>query len=726
MLRSIFILLLAVHGLCAEALFVELTVVDATCGNATGSIIAAVSGGTAPYTYTWSPAPPVGQGTYRCSGLVPGTYDVLVTDGLGATGSASGTVGMRADLDAGTALLNSSYTPSCPYTCSGQLWLYDALLGGQAPYTTTFDPPCQWNTICGDGPVQVTVTDALGCTGQAVGDFWKLDVAEMIGSRAFGTCGAAPDSVEYYFDGGLSFGGVWTNAGSSLITQPGHVNGDAYTIVDPAQIGGVVTYTVPMPAPCYQLAYAFSYPPVITDCANVNGQLYVDVNGDCVFNSGDHPLHHEVVNVSPGGYSAMTDVQGRYTLALPYGTYDLTASVAGMVQSCGPAVPVNFTVDAVTPTNTIDLAFAPAGDPDVSISCAIQQAVPGFPQVCDFVLTNNSAVPTGPLTVVLQHDTVLGQHWHGAWCFAGPGIMPGNLYAYGTATSTSEVTWNATNGLDPLQQVVLRVLLDVPPDPTLIGAALDYTATVTPSFNDPDLSNNTCTHTEVVIGSFDPNDKQARTSSGSSTSWSLQADSTILYTVRFQNTGTAPAHNVVVSDTLSARLDLSTLRVVGASHAYTTSLGADRVLRFHFTQIMLPDSGSNGPGSQGFAQFVIRPVQALQEGETITNAADIFFDANPPVRTNTSALFVEFSTSVGDVAGPSPWIAPVPVHDRLRIYDAVGRDGPIEVFTMQGRCVRRAPVTADGVDISMLPTGVYVLRWSSADGTRRQARFVKE
>ncbi len=50
---------------------------------------------------------------------------------------------------------------------------------------------------------------------------------------------------------------------------------------------------------------------------------------------------------------------------------------------------------------------------------------------------------------------------------------------------------------------------------------------------------------------------------------------------------------------------------------------------------MLPDSTRDGVGSNGFIQFSIKPLADLPEKTRIENFADIFFDYNPPIRTNT-------------------------------------------------------------------------------------------
>ncbi len=59
-------------------------VTDANCNNSSdGSINLTLIGGTAPYTFNWSPTPGSGQGTAAVSGLNPGNYDVTVTDDNG-------------------------------------------------------------------------------------------------------------------------------------------------------------------------------------------------------------------------------------------------------------------------------------------------------------------------------------------------------------------------------------------------------------------------------------------------------------------------------------------------------------------------------------------------------------------------------------------------------------------------------------------------------------------
>jgi uncharacterized repeat protein (TIGR01451 family) len=140
-----------------------------------------------------------------------------------------------------------------------------------------------------------------------------------------------------------------------------------------------------------------------------------------------------------------------------------------------------------------------------------------------------------------------------------------------------------------------------------------------------------------IIDSFDPNDK-AVSPEGVTDQHYTPTGRALEYVVRFQNTGTDVAYKVVVVDTLSEHLDVSTLRVGAVSHPYKLHVsGKGRpVLTFTFDNINLPDSNANEPASHGRIQFSIKPKADLPEKTRVENFADIFFDYNEPVRTNTT------------------------------------------------------------------------------------------
>jgi hypothetical protein len=141
-----------------------------------------------------------------------------------------------------------------------------------------------------------------------------------------------------------------------------------------------------------------------------------------------------------------------------------------------------------------------------------------------------------------------------------------------------------------------------------------------------------------IIDSYDPNDKQVFPS-GVTEHRYTPTDTRLNYLIRFQNTGTDVAYKVVVIDTLSAHLDISTLEIGAVSHSYKLSVSGKQrpVLTFTFNNIMLPDSNANERGSHGFINISIQAKEGLQEKTRIDNYADIFFDYNEPVRTNATS-----------------------------------------------------------------------------------------
>jgi len=104
--------------------------------------------------------------------------------------------------------------------------------------------------------------------------------------------------------------------------------------------------------------------------------------------------------------------------------------------------------------------------------------------------------------------------------------------------------------------------------------------------------------------------------------------------IRFQNTGTDTAFNIVIRDVLSDLLDISTLRTGASSHDYNYSIKNGNTLDFNFENIMLPDSNVNLAASIGFVKFKISPKNNIPLGSQINNQAKIYFDFNAPIVTN--------------------------------------------------------------------------------------------
>lgn len=145
--------------------------------------------------------------------------------------------------------------------------------------------------------------------------------------------------------------------------------------------------------------------------------------------------------------------------------------------------------------------------------------------------------------------------------------------------------------------------------------------------------NTESTDCQPLIGSFDPNDKQAFPE-GYGPEHYIEAGVDLEYHIRFQNTGTDTAFTVVIRDTISDHLDMASLLQGTSSHPYRLEIINGNVLKFTFNDILLPDSTTNEPGSHGFVKFKIGQQANLPLGTTIFNSAGIYFDFNEPIITN--------------------------------------------------------------------------------------------
>ena len=138
-----------------------------------------------------------------------------------------------------------------------------------------------------------------------------------------------------------------------------------------------------------------------------------------------------------------------------------------------------------------------------------------------------------------------------------------------------------------------------------------------------------------IVGSYDPNLKSV--SPQGITNQHYTAPHQLLeYRIDFQNTGTDTAFKVVVIDTLSSWLDLTTFVPLVSSSPCKAVMEGASTIKFIFDPIVLPDSNASEENSHGYITFKIKPKANTPKGTIINNFADIYFDANTPVRTNTA------------------------------------------------------------------------------------------
>ena len=199
---------------------------------------------------------------------------------------------------------------------------------------------------------------------------------------------------------------------------------------------------------------------------------------------------------------------------------------------------------------------------------------------------------------------------------------PGNL-------SGNTVYWNLDSlnaGASGGVAITVNVPWYLPP-----GTILHATSNITTTDEDVDLSNNPSEVSDLVVGSWDPNDKEVQPM-GKGDQGYITEGQELQYTVFFENvdTATAEAVNIAVVDTLDPNLNWNSLRFGPMSHEDKCIASFDPVtgvITLQCDSIMLPPN-VNPPEGEGWFTFTIRP-QYLQHGNQIKNRASIQFDFNP-------------------------------------------------------------------------------------------------
>jgi PKD repeat protein len=152
-------------------------------GAANGSAQALVIGGEEPYEYVWN----TGSTAQGITGLIPGSYNVTVTDANGCSGSATGTITEPTEL-------NLSIVQLSPVSCEMNDGSASVQVnGGTEPYSVVWTSGSNDFTANGLGnqSYMAMVTDANGCV-EAASIFIELDCEEsMAGPQLIDTdCGA--------------------------------------------------------------------------------------------------------------------------------------------------------------------------------------------------------------------------------------------------------------------------------------------------------------------------------------------------------------------------------------------------------------------------------------------------------------------------------------------------------------------------------------------------------
>jgi len=283
--------------------------------------------------------------------------------------------------------------------------------------------------------------------------------------------------------------------------------------------------------------------------------------------------------------------------------------------------------------------------------------------------------------------------------------------------------------LRPFETRVIEVSTQVPVIPNVaLGDEFITTVNITCD-NDNNANNNSAQNTQQIVGSYDPND--ITESRGREIEINTFNDADYLYyTIRFQNTGTAPAYTVRVENLLGSQFDYSTLQMLHASHIYTLDR-EDNHLSWKFNNILLTAEEDNEPASHGYIYFRVKPLPGYQVGDIIPNSADIYFDFNPAIVTNTfETEFVDAALSIKEVTDNSFKLYPNPAKTLVNITAStnVGIIATVKIYDLTGKTIytSKANAASLAIDSSAFASGNYFVEVVSSANAKTVKKLLIE
>jgi hypothetical protein len=449
----------------------------------------------------------------------------------------------------------------------------------------------------------------------------------------------------------------------------------------------------------------------IADDANIiNGTVFRDFNNDGIQNSGETGIPNSMVMLNSGPYAVPSNQSGLYNLYTLSGAFSASIPNLPLYHSLttNPVQTANFSgLGAVDTANHFGLYPTPnVNDLFVDIQA---MSVPKAGYALGYMITyKNLGTTAQNATLSLDFDPMLGSY------VSSP--LPSSV-------SGQTMTWNLGN-LDPQIIGTINISFSIPTTAN-IGDSIRTVADISPVANDTTPANNNESALSIVVGPFDPNYKEVDKtvlSSVSNPAW-------LEYVVHFQNVGNDTAYNVYILDSITSYLDLSSMEIISKSHEpMTWSVNRNNIVEFRFDGIMLPDSATNYVGSSGFVKYRIKHLSTIPLNDSITNFADIYFDYNAPITTNTVATYYISPSAVDNPLESALKIYPNPVNDLLVVETEENFGGVIQLFDLNGRLLLQKTMSSniETLDMSNHPGGIYFVQFKTDSGKSISKKITKK
>jgi len=287
-------------------------------------------------------------------------------------------------------------------------------------------------------------------------------------------------------------------------------------------------------------------------------------------------------------------------------------------------------------------------------------------------------------------------------------------------------TWNLTD-IAPFEtreiELILNLNSPIETPPVNEGDVLNFTVSIS-GLTDETPGDNVFTLNQTVVNSFDPNDKTCLEGAAITPD---MIGKYLHYIIRFENTGTAAAQNIVVKDVIdTTKFDINSLVSLTGSHSFATRISDSNKVEFLFENIQLPFDDAN---NDGYLSFKIKTLPSLVEGNAIENTASIYFDYNMPIVTNTAVTTIQDFLSTSEFSESNFIVYPNPANEVIYVTnsDLTHKITSVVIYNILGQQV--VMVTSSDnigtVDVSSLASGNYLMKIKTQAGTSI-AKFLKK
>ena len=136
----------------------------------------------------------------------------------------------------------------------------------------------------------------------------------------------------------------------------------------------------------------------------------------------------------------------------------------------------------------------------------------------------------------------------------------------------------------------------------------------------------------------------------------------------------------------------------------------------------------NDATNDGYVLFKIKTLNSLTVGDSFDNTAEIYFDFNFPIITNTETVTISTTASVADPTENSILLFPNPSQDLIQLNSSYAINS-LEIYDVQGRLQSQYDASTTDfespISIVKLSKGVYFLIVKSDQG-QETLKFIKK